>query len=312
MEKRTNIILLGANGFIGRNLSQHFDSLNHQFNLFKFKRNSLPGNDHYTYNQESLNELASGIGNETKTVIINAAYDSSNVFNNKKLIDFIELACKTIKVSSVVHLSSISVYDGFDQLVLSPNFSDTKPVSLYGKIKLNLEKLLIHKLNGQNVNIWRLPNIIGEGSSWTNYFEKLANAQKLFLPKAGTNHSMFLKISDFCEIVSSYVNQDTYSSTTSNLVEATEIVLWKEMFMQYGFKGDINHSNTNRFANSWKKDLILKVLSSDFFIYLLVNSKYFNSLIYSRLIGGAKASSTVVNEYYSENTARLIQSVDFQ
>jgi nucleoside-diphosphate-sugar epimerase len=311
-----NVLILGANGLIGSHLIKSLESKG-IFKIYAFSRINKPIiNPLYIqldYSADSISQLRKLVNTEWQTCVVNATYDSTNINNNQRIIDFIFKLTKTVKVDKILHLSSIAIFDGYQTLAFSNKSINPYPISLYGKVKRLSEDYLVQALKDVDVaiNIIRLPNILGPNSSWDNYFVNTSTKRVLHVANKGNNTSVFLQINQLCECLQEEIQSDgAIKVYVRNIYECASFRKWNEVFIEYGFKGTFGDVSSYTFHEKWLVNLILYILSNSFIVRCLFFSKVFNHLIYSKLISKDHTKPDGEDTYYSQNTARIIQKVN--
>ncbi len=144
-------------------------------------------------------------------------YIQNNIRKTKKFIDL----CKNLNVKNFIFLSSSNVYS--ENLKIFSEKNLIKPINLYGKTKVIIEKYL-KTLNFKSLIILRLFNVVGmtkkfhvykfKGINYQRLFFKLANHQSNFHINYKTvkNKKIFPKrdfidIKDVSYVVSKFLNK---------------------------------------------------------------------------------------------------------
>jgi nucleoside-diphosphate-sugar epimerase len=163
--KNTRIILLGASGFIGRQLLREVDCyaispvtrrLNQQMPADLAVRNWLVAD---LLNPRSLDAILT-----PGSTVINLAYSGhSSSEDNITMVEYLVQACRRAKVSRLVHCSTAVVVGENPSTIVS---EDTKclPITPYEKTKYKIENLLLDSASGDfNISILRPTAVIGSG-----------------------------------------------------------------------------------------------------------------------------------------------------
>lgn len=309
--RKINIIILGKSGFIGSNLFNFFSQNRELYRVYGFARTSSYEQNHFEYNSEDINRLNNIIYNDTENILINCCYDADNLSKNRTFINFIISLSKRIRISAIINLSSISLYEGYTSLSIEKKVKKSKPKSIYGKIKLIVDNKIRENFKDIPIHILRLPNIIGNGGSWNNYFVEASDCDVIFMPAKGLNKTLFLDVKNFCTSLESYIQSEEIKLRYNciNLIEHSINVTWQDYFLKYDFKGKFESTNKRTFTNSFVKNILLMMLSSNFFVKLLFFSNWLNKVLYSKLVKN-NSNKEKKKILFSENTTRLIQNLD--
>jgi nucleoside-diphosphate-sugar epimerase len=170
-----NILITGANGFIGKNLLKHVknENLFNSDNLILLSNKKIDGYqciEHKNYSFSKDDFLIKGINNieilihigaftpKTNSQANDIEKSYSNVKNTVYLLDNIPNV-----PNKIIFTSTIDVYKNTN-IIIDEN-SETNPISLYGWSKLLCEKI-IEQYGYQNnsiVQILRIGHIYGNG-----------------------------------------------------------------------------------------------------------------------------------------------------
>ena len=198
-----NILLTGANGFIGSHLYDFL--LSKKMNVFTISRSKSK-----KLKNNIIQDLKNKISINKKMkfdAIIHCAAISPSSNSNQDFSDFFFnniIATKNIinfanskKIKKIIFLSSISIYGKVNKKEISEKTDIINP-SNYGISKFVCEKLLIDKSNYFKAICIRLPGVIGKNSvrNWLTNCLKLAKKNKnieLYNPNFGFNNCVHVK-----------------------------------------------------------------------------------------------------------------------
>ena len=167
--KNKHIMVTGAGGFIGNNISNYL--CKNKFNVHAYYNSKIKRikNKNIRYLKRDLTKNIK-INNKISTLVHCAAltpptFDQIQCLKiNQKIDDRILRAIKKSNINKIIFLSSMSAYGKKKKKTL---FENTKSSNLdfYGKSKLLMEKKLklLSKKNNINVIVLRLSAIIGSG-----------------------------------------------------------------------------------------------------------------------------------------------------
>ena len=238
---KDNIIIFGANGFVGSAVAE---SINKDFDLKCIIRNknscsflSNLGIETKICNsldyQETLNII------DESSIVINCINgDYNTLVNSTKNI---ARACIEKKAKKLIHLSSTDVYGNSKGLI----DEDSKLVGDrgdYSKAKIDSEKFLYQVDNELPIIILRPGIIYGPGSSlWTNrIIERKLNGFNL--PKK--TESVLCNLTYIYDLVASIKSACYYKdkNIVCNVISDDQLT-WKEYYNAYGISGYDNKIN---------------------------------------------------------------------
>jgi len=280
------LLLLGGNGFIGRTFIKNYH-LNFEITVVD---NFLRGENHNIVIIEEIGDISkkSFIEEVSKNFdcIINFAYDRKDLTKNFKIIDNITTACLRNKITKLIHISSISVYDPYLTGNLTENSDYSRLYDPYSYIKRKQEKILEHFANKYNfceVVVLQPTIVYGEGGNWTSHANKEIQKAVLFLPDMGNAICNIVHVDEVCESIYKVVN----SGTTNNffqryLISGKSPITWKDFYKMHSENLRIrknieieNLKSRNLFHDSLVKNTIYRLLFSKIGCYLiLLLSKY--------------------------------------
>ena len=229
------ILITGSSGYIGSEIANYLEQKNIKYigidnHVYSSSKNIINKKKHFKIDI-SNNKIGKLIRKNKITTIIHCAalsyvldaeknkkrYIQNNIGKTKKFIDL----CKNLNVKNFIFLSSSNVYS--ENLNIFSEKNLIKPINLYGKTKVIIEKYL-QTLNFKSLIILRLFNVVGmtkkfhvykfKGINYQRLFFKLANQQSNFHINYKTvkNKKIFPKrdfidIKDVSYVVSKFLNK---------------------------------------------------------------------------------------------------------
>lgn len=168
-----NVLITGAGGNVGSKISEYFESLGYSVCASGY---ASFGSKSYLLDVTKRDTVLKEIANSEPEIIIHAAAKSSlveceknpeiansvNVNGTLNIIDAIKATNPEIKM---IFLSSDYVFDGNRGNYVEND--QANPFTVYGKTKLDAEKLIMKELD--NYIICRSANIFGRGSNFFNF-----------------------------------------------------------------------------------------------------------------------------------------------
>lgn len=164
-----NMLITGINGFIGRNCSIFFRD---RYNIFGIDRNSTASKNIISGSITMENLLKFNVpfqvilhfaGSGTVQEVENnpEVEREKTVESTRQLLEYVK---KYNSEAIVIYSSSAAVYGNNSEEKISEEFS-LNPVSMYGKIKVETEKLIqnYYESDGVHSKIIRLFSVYGEG-----------------------------------------------------------------------------------------------------------------------------------------------------
>jgi UDP-glucose 4-epimerase len=230
------IAIVGANGFIGRNLTETLmrkPGLNvHLFgksetNIFSDK---LPYTQINLMDVDQVNrhfsdmDIVYYLASES---IPSTSWEKPILEIEKNLIPFINfLECiAKLKVKKIVFVSSAgTIYGASDKKVTED--SNKKPFSPYGITKLTMEYYLnyFEAKYGLSHDIYRVSNVYGDGQNTSKglgiintFLEKIIREKKIDIFGNGENIRNYIYVKDVAELLCLSINSDTSQSNIYNL-----------------------------------------------------------------------------------------------
>ena len=195
------ILITGSSGYIGSEIANFLEQKNIKYigidnHVYSSSKNIINKKKHFKIDI-SNNKIGKLIRKNKITTIIHCAalsyvldaeknkkrYIQNNIRKTKKFIDL----CKNLNVKNFIFLSSSNVYS--ENLKIFSEKNLIKPINLYGKTKVIIEKYL-QTLNFKSLIILRLFNVVGMTKKFHVYKFKGINYQRLFF-KLASQQSKF-------------------------------------------------------------------------------------------------------------------------
>ena len=189
------ILITGSSGYIGSEITNYLEQKNIKYigidnHVYSSSKNIINKKKHLNIDISNNKVGKLIIKNKITTIIHCAAlsyvldaeknkkrYIQNNIKKTKKFIDL----CKNLNVKNFIFLSSSNVYS--ENLKIFSEKNLIKPINLYGKTKVIIEKYL-QTLNFKSLIILRLFNVVGMTKKFHVYKFKGINYQRLFFKLA--------------------------------------------------------------------------------------------------------------------------------
>ncbi len=213
-----NILITGASGFVGQNLTQHLKNYNQiPFSRNKeFGYNSIDNNYLDTNNVDVIIHLA-GKAHDLKKISNDSEYYEANTDLTISLFDsFLKSNAKIF-----IYLSSVKAVKDFIECPLTED-TDPTPISVYGKSKLNAEKYLLSKKLDFNKKLFILrPCMIhGPGNKGNlNLLYKLVSKKLPWPLGSFENKRSFCSIDNLNFIIEQLISRVDISSGIYNIAD---------------------------------------------------------------------------------------------
>ncbi|MCM8792664.1 MAG: NAD(P)-dependent oxidoreductase [Candidatus Omnitrophica bacterium] len=207
-----NILVTGATGFIGRHLVKRLLEARHSVRCLVRKASNINNLKNFRVDlyegdllqPKSLEGILEGIDLVYHLAGIVSSRQTSkfyigNVIATKNLLEI----CKNSKIKNFIYVSSIAVYQPPSSKTLLDENSPCKPITPYGKTKLEAERLVLHYFHNYN-----LPIVIVRGSVVygpfetevvTKFFLNLIKKKKIFVIGDGDNFRSLSYIDNFID-----------------------------------------------------------------------------------------------------------------
>lgn len=213
-----NILITGALGFVGQNLTNHLKN----YNLITISRKNgfdynLIDNDFLDNNKIEIIIHLAGKAHDLKKTSNDSEYYEANIDLTISLFDsFLKSNAKTF-----IFLSSVKAAKDFIEISLTEDTEPT-PISVYGKSKLEAEKyLLSHQLHtNKKLFILRPCMIHGPGNKGNlNLLYKLVSKNLPWPLGAFENKRSFCSIDNLNFIIEQLISRDDISSGIYNIAD---------------------------------------------------------------------------------------------
>ncbi len=283
---KNNIIILVANGFIGKEISSYFASKN-EYNVIRHSRNLKNSNDGYFCCDLGDSHWHKLIEKIEDPIIINCAgvglaklkkCSMNNEFITRKLVDSLKNHNKRYKL---IHLSSVKAFN-------PNNYNDP-----YSIDKLKSENILTESgiFSGE---IIRLPIVIGKNDK---NFNPLVYLSKLkLLPGVNSKIPKWNCISnyDVAVYIENYINRDLFNENKFII----NYLLSKNNFNINDMISAINKKNGNKtkFISLKNIEIIFNILSA---ISFIANKMKYSSLPKERFL------DIFVREWFIEKSSNI-------
>jgi len=227
MIKNTRVVVIGASGFVAKNVRKHLSKNNIKLislsrkNFKKFNNETKIITQNYDEktifsklkNSDVLIHLV-GIGKQT----IDNDYSLINIEFTKKIIDL----CKKSKIKKIIYFSGLGV---------------SKNTSLgYFISKYKSEKQIID--SNLDYVIFRPSYIIGKDDSFTKYLKQQIKTGQINIPGSGNYSIQPIYIDDVSQIIFNVVTQNKQSKIILDLV-GSESITFKKYVKEFS-----NQTNT--------------------------------------------------------------------
>jgi nucleoside-diphosphate-sugar epimerase len=213
-----NILITGASGFVGQNLTYHLK----KYNLITISRKNgfdynLIDNDFLDNNKIDIIIHLAGKAHDLKKTSNNSEYYEANTDLTISLFDsFLKSNAKIF-----IYLSSVKAVKDFIECPLTED-TDPTPISVYGKSKLNAETYLLSKKLNYNKKLFILrPCMIhGPGNKGNlNLLYKLVSKNLPWPLGTFENKRSFCSIDNLNFIIEQLIFRDDISSGIYNIAD---------------------------------------------------------------------------------------------
>lgn len=213
-----NILITGALGFVGQNLTKHLKN----YNLITISRKNgfdynLIDNDFLDNNKIEIIIHLAGKAHDLKKTSNDSEYYEANTDLTISLFDFfLKSNAKTF-----IYLSSVKAVKDFIETSLTED-TEPAPISIYGKSKLKAEKYLLSKKLDYKKKLFILrPCMIhGPGNKGNlNLLYKLVSKNLPWPLGAFENKRSFCSIDNLNFIIEQLISRDDISSGIYNIAD---------------------------------------------------------------------------------------------
>jgi nucleoside-diphosphate-sugar epimerase len=213
-----NILITGASGFVGQNLTKHLKN----YNLITISRKNgfdynLIDNDFLDNNKIAIIIHLAGKAHDLKKISNDSEYYEANTDLTISLFDsFLKSNAKIF-----IYLSSVKAVKDFIETSLTED-TEPAPISIYGKSKLKAEKYLLSKKLDYKKKLFILrPCMIhGPGNKGNlNLLYKLVSKNLPWPLGAFENKRSFCSIHNLNFIVEKLISRDDISSGIYNIAD---------------------------------------------------------------------------------------------
>ena len=251
MKAKSNLLITGANGFIGQNLVASFQSHYNVYSLVNGQQFERSGNhivcdltNHLHINQLLKEELVLDVLIHCATKMTNASTSKAMTvfYENIAMYENISEISKHYNVQKIINFSSIAVYpnqDGehFEHSLIRPSINAE---GLYGLSKFCGENLLdlFHKETNTQIVHCRVAQTYGQGMREDRIFKimqkELEETNVITIQGNGERVSGFIKIDFLVKCIDLFIQKQTegvYNIGEENLTYRT---LAQNIINQYG------------------------------------------------------------------------------
>tara|TARA_B100001123_G_C15311114_1_gene1024371 strand:- start:368 stop:1363 length:996 start_codon:yes stop_codon:yes gene_type:complete len=223
------ILVVGANGFLGSELSESLSK--NKINFIKIDK-TLSGKEKIDINKK--NELELIFKHNKIDTIINCACEpatskskkkiwETNVFANKNFLEFSE----KYSVKKYIFISTSAIWVKDYQFFVD-ELTPTNPVEIYGKSKVKAEED-IESSTLKNWTIFRVPMIVSERrlGVLSILFDFIIDNKKIPLIGNGSNKLQFIHIDDLIEFIIKSLNiseKEKYNLASDEILTLKELI----------------------------------------------------------------------------------------
>lgn len=230
-EKKINIAIIGAAGFVGMELVKKMH-LNEKYELYAVTRGN---NGSFILEGKNIQILSNegDIAKKQFDIVINLAYPTAGLphyypLANKKILNTI--ISLTSRNTKIIHVSSLAVFGfGLDVEIKSEAIPNRRDYP-YAEAKLQMENLIKTQFPNNEVSVVRLGNVWGVGSAtWTSAMcDKLLYGQYVGVEGMDgfSNATDVMNVVSYLEFLSNYKGKKGFS--VYHLAEFSHIK-WSEI-----------------------------------------------------------------------------------
>jgi nucleoside-diphosphate-sugar epimerase len=180
-----NVLITGANGFIGKYLVSYL--ARKKIKIIAFTRSKKKSNNFISYFQWAFDTYLPKINYPMIDCAIHLAHDFNGIAGSRKTIKF---SFKLIK-----YLNNFNVKK---QFFISSCSAQENTESVYGKTKFNIEKKII---NYKNITIIRPGLVVGQGGIYGKIKNFINISPVIILPDGGIGKVPIISINNFSKII---------------------------------------------------------------------------------------------------------------
>jgi len=252
---KTNILITGSSGFIGRHLSDFLQERHNVFNLVrtkeaaKFVKNGIivdlrKNNKIRSYFEEfkKKNDIHIIIHLASRLASVNEIEDINVLYDNLKIAYSVVSIAKLLKPKKIINFSSMAVYPNQDGIYHERSEIRTSLNSecLYGLSKFCSENILDFLLRKEKIFIshLRISQVYGEGMRQDRIISMMIKElkQKNYITVFGNGKrvSNFIKIEKVLDIVKFFIDNETNGIFNVGDENLSYLKLAKRVISQYG------------------------------------------------------------------------------
>lgn len=274
-----NIIISGANGFVGTNWISYSQKIPF-YNNKPFKREDIIKDIDLTSTEKSIFLHLAGKAHDTKKLIDSKVYYEVNTaLTNKLFDDFLQSEINTfIMISSVKAVADHSIIELTEDVI-------PKPITDYGKSKLFAEQYIFSKKIPRNKKVFILRPCMIHGPRNKGNLNLLFNLVTKKIPwplGLYNNKRSFCSIENLCFVIKELIERDDIPSGLYNIADdepLSTIDLIKLIAQS---------QNHNQLILNIPKSIINVISRIGDFIHLPLNSESLQKLTESYLVSNKK------------------------
>lgn len=229
------IIIIGANGFIGKNLLNYLSNKNYEVIGFDLKKSE----NKKCYTIDNIEELISSnffkktdlVVNCTGSSDVNFSYSNPLIDFNKNSYDVFKILDGIRKINlniQFINISSGAVYGNVTQQINED--SDLDPESIYGFNKLISESICeeFNKIYGISTTSLRVFSAYGpylKKQLFWDLYKKTENKKHITLFGSGNEYRDFIFIDDICLAIEKVINSSSNKNIVYNVASGQKIVI---------------------------------------------------------------------------------------
>jgi nucleoside-diphosphate-sugar epimerase len=299
-----NILITGASGFVGQNLTKHFKN----YNLITISRKNgfdynLIDNDFLDNNKIVIIIHLAGKAHDLKKISNDSEYYEANTDLTISLFDsFLKSNAKIF-----IYLSSVKAVKDFIETSLTED-SEPAPISIYGKSKLKAEKYLLSKKLDYKKKLFILrPCMIhGPGNKGNlNLLYKLVSKNLPWPLGAFENKRSFCSIDNLNFIIEQLISRDDISSGIYNI--ADDEPLSTNQIIEL-ISNSLNHKSI---IIKLPKSFIFVLAKFGDFIRLPINTENLTKLTENYVVSNEKIKTAIGKELPMSSKEGLLKTFSY-